>query len=85
MGMKDHIRNTSVHFHPIGIGGKTMENFNPRQDIYVQEEQSWNIMTLGTIMAALGHKGVCTVEQINILIRVRQDIYMYRKNSRGIS
>ncbi|KAK3087731.1 hypothetical protein FSP39_009832 [Pinctada imbricata] len=57
MGLKDHVRNTSVHFHPIGIGGENIENFNPRMDLYVHDEQSWTIMTLGTVMAALGHTG----------------------------
>lgn len=56
MGVKDHIRNSSVHFHAIGLGGKVIENFNARKDMYVKEKQTWTIMTLGSIMAALGHK-----------------------------
>ncbi|XP_060063199.1 probable methyltransferase-like protein 24 [Ylistrum balloti] len=56
MGVKDYIRNSTVHFHAIGLGGKVIENFNARKDMYVREKQTWTIMTLGSIMAALGHK-----------------------------
>ncbi|OWF48692.1 uncharacterized protein LOC110452764 isoform X2 [Mizuhopecten yessoensis] len=56
MGVKDYIRNSTVHFHDIGLGGTVIENFDARKDMYVREKQTWTIMTLGSIMAALGHK-----------------------------
>ncbi|XP_033759773.1 methyltransferase-like protein 24 [Pecten maximus] len=55
MGVKDHVRKSSVHFHNIGIGGVVIENLDARRDIYVTEQQTWMVMTLKTIMAALGH------------------------------
>lgn len=56
MKTDDYTRNTSVHFHAIGIGGHTVEKFNPRKDMYVKDNTTWTIMTLNLIKTALGHK-----------------------------
>ncbi|XP_061164781.1 uncharacterized protein LOC133173769 [Saccostrea echinata] len=56
MNSKEHIRNTSVVFHPIGLSNRVIKDFNPRHDIYVTSDQKWNMMDLLSIMEKLGHK-----------------------------
>uniref|UniRef100_K1PN51 Methyltransferase domain-containing protein n=1 Tax=Magallana gigas TaxID=29159 RepID=K1PN51_MAGGI len=56
MNMPEHVRNTSVVFHPIGLSTSVIKDFNPRHDIYVIQDQSWTMMDLLSIMEMLGHK-----------------------------
>lgn len=58
MNMPEHVRNTSVVFHPIGLSTSVIKDFNPRHDIYVIQDQSWTMMDLLSIMEMLGHKNV---------------------------
>ena len=58
MKTASYVRPSGVHYHDVGLAGTNHENFNARKDIYVTDDQSWTLMTLGTIMAAYGHKGV---------------------------
>ncbi|XP_062577504.1 probable methyltransferase-like protein 24 isoform X2 [Saccostrea cucullata] len=58
MNTKEHKRNTSVVFHPIGLSDSVIQDFNPRHDIYVTNDQKWNMMDLLSIMEKLGHKNV---------------------------
>lgn len=57
MKMKEHIRNTSVHFHPIGLSHVDTTQFVPRKDMYVIEDSTWPVMTIHSIMKLLGHTG----------------------------
>nr|XP_022327267.1 methyltransferase-like protein 24 [Crassostrea virginica] len=56
MNKTAHVRNSSVSFHPIGLSNRVIKNFNPRHDIYVTDDQTWNMMDLLSIMDKLGHK-----------------------------
>ncbi|XP_052095397.1 uncharacterized protein LOC127730832 [Mytilus californianus] len=57
MKMKEHVRNTSVVFHPIGLSHSNSKQFSPRRDNYVRRNTTWPVMNLKTIMDLLGHKG----------------------------
>lgn len=58
MNKPEHVRNTSVVFHPIGLSTSVIKDFNPRHDIYVTKDQTWTMMDLLSIMEMLGHKNV---------------------------
>lgn len=58
MNKSEHVRKTSVVFHPIGLGTSVIKDFNPRHDIYVTKDQTWTMMDLLSIMEKLGHKNV---------------------------
>jgi hypothetical protein len=58
MKTKDYTRNSSVHFHAIGLSSYTDDKFMPRRDMYVKDNTTWTIMTLNLIKIALGHRDV---------------------------
>ncbi|XP_063419330.1 probable methyltransferase-like protein 24 [Mytilus trossulus] len=53
-----HIRKSEVHFHPIGIGGKSNDAIIPRMDQYTKKhpKKTWKVRTLRQIMESLGHE-----------------------------
>lgn len=53
-----HIRKTGVHFHPIGIGGKSYDDVIPRMDQYTKKDpkKMWKMRTLRQIIESLGHE-----------------------------
>lgn len=70
-----HVRNSSVSFHPIGLSNRVIKNFNPRHDIYVTDDQTWNMMDLLSIMDKLGHKNVrhvckdvCSCPNVKVIV-----------------
>ncbi|VDI53691.1 Hypothetical predicted protein [Mytilus galloprovincialis] len=57
-----HIRQSGVHFYPIGIGGKSNDAVIPRMDQYTKKhpKKMWKVRTLRQIMESLGHEDVST-------------------------
>ncbi|CAC5386321.1 unnamed protein product [Mytilus coruscus] len=53
-----HIRKSGVHFHPIGIGGKSNDAVIPRMDQYtkINPKKMWKMRTLRQIIESLGHE-----------------------------
>ncbi|XP_071141345.1 probable methyltransferase-like protein 24 [Mytilus edulis] len=53
----EHVRPSGVHFYPIGLGSKSMDDFTPRIDNYVKKNsgQKWKIRTLGDLVKELHH------------------------------
>ncbi|VDI76170.1 Hypothetical predicted protein [Mytilus galloprovincialis] len=53
----EHVRPSGVHFYPIGLGSKSMDDFTPRMDNYVKKNpgKKWKIRTLGDLVKELNH------------------------------
>ena len=62
INVKEHVRPTGVHFHPVGLGGQKADSFRPRVDSYVKHHpsQTWKMKTLSEILTDLGHQEVNT-------------------------
>ena len=57
MKQKSHKRSENVEFHDIGLWATNKDAFDPRQDVYVHDDQTWKVRTLTSIKRMLGHQG----------------------------
>ncbi|XP_005107106.2 methyltransferase-like protein 24 [Aplysia californica] len=56
MNTSDHKRNDNVTFHNMGLGSSNSDAFNPRRDMYVQDNQKWRMRTLKSVVQMLKHE-----------------------------
>ena len=67
MNTSSHRRSANVMFHNIGLGNFNSDAFDPRQDIYVKDNQKWKMRTLKSVVQMLGHENrVIDVLKIDI-------------------
>ena len=58
MKKDDHQRSQNVTFHNLGLGNFNSDAFDPRQDMYVQDDQKWKMRTLKAVTQMLKHEKV---------------------------